>query len=96
MNTHTSRKIGYNSAKDINNILIIDSACDQSIISNNEFIVLSRSRSVFYVNGILTGRMEAEIQLEGIDAMTMVTLKSGNSYILQMNQVLLDLYPSQT
>ena len=77
------------------NILIIDSACDQSIITTNVFVVLSRSGRYYYVNGALSGRMQNETPLEVVDAVTKVNLNDGKSYILQMNQSLLDSCPNQ-
>ena len=82
-------------ANPINNILIIDSACDQSIISDSAFVVLSPSGTYFHINGALSGRMESETALEVVDAVTKVTLKDGSSYILQLNQSLIDLCSSQ-
>ena len=70
--------------------MIIDSACDQSIIAENSFVVLSRSGLDFYVDGALNDRMESEIPLEVVDAVTMITLNNSSNLILQMNQSLLD------
>ena len=77
------------------NILIIDSVCDQSIITLSVFVVLSRSGKFHYVNGALSGRMQAETPLEVVDAVTKITLPDGKCYILQMNQSLLDSCPDQ-
>ena len=76
------------------NILIIDSACDQSIINDYVFVILSRSGTFYHVNGALSGRMESETALEVVDAVTKVTLEDGSSYILQLNQALMNLCPS--
>ena len=89
--TITSRKIG-GSVSTVN-ILIIDSACDQSIITSNAFITLSRSGQYFHVNGALSGRMESNIALEVVDAVSKITLSNGSVFILQMNQSLLDTRP---
>ena len=91
--TITSRKIG-GSVSTIH-ILIIDSACDQSIITSNAFITLSRSGQYFHVNGALSGRMESDVALEVVDAVSKITLSNGSVFILQMNQSLLDTCPQQ-
>ena len=90
----TSRQIKHKT-NDINNILIIDSACDQSIIAENSCVVLSRSGMMFYVDGALNGRMESDVPLEVVDAVTMLTMSNGSNIILQMNQSLLDSCPTQ-
>ena len=93
--TLTVRKLGRESMPIDEDILIIDSACDQSIITLSVFVVLSRSGKFYYVNGALSGRMQAETPLEVVDAVTKITLSNGKSYILQMNQSLLDSSPDQ-
>ena len=90
----TSRQIKHK-INDKHIILIIDSACDQSIIAQNSFVVLSRPGIKFYVDGALNGRMESDIPLEVVDAVTMLTLSDGSKLILQMNQSLLDSCPTQ-
>ena len=90
----TSRQIKHKT-NDTKNILIIDSACDQSIIAANSFVVLSRSGMMFYVDGALNGRMEFDIPLEVVDDVTMLTMSDGSKLILQMNQSLLNSCPTQ-
>ena len=76
----TARKLSHGTTKD-NHILIIDSTCDQSIIASNVFVVLSRSGNFSHVNGALSGRMESEIALEVVDAVTKVMLNDGTVLI---------------
>ena len=58
-------------------------------------MVVSRTGEYFHVNGALTGRMDAEKPLEVVDAVIKVTLQNGNTYLLQMNQSLIDMCPQQ-
>ena len=67
----------------------------KSIIAQNSFVVLSRSGIKFYVDGALNGRMESDVPLEVVDAVTMLTMSDGSNIILQMNQSLLDSCPTQ-
>ena len=90
-----ARKVICNTHIINENILIIDSACYQSIISDSAFIVVSRSGNFYHVNGALSGRMDSETVLEVINAVTKDTTKDGFSYILQLNQSLLELCSSQ-
>lgn len=85
MNAIILRKIGCKTKNINNNILIIDSACDKSIINGNAFLVLSRSEHHYHVNGALSGHIEPEVPLEVVDAIKKVILKNGSIYILQMN-----------
>ena len=57
--------------------------------------MLSRLGNFFYVNGALSGRMESEVALEVVDAVTKVTMNDGTVLILQINQALLDDCPTQ-
>ena len=57
--TKASHRTGTTDAASVNDIIIIDSACDQSIINGHAFVVVSRTCEYFHVNGALTGRMEA-------------------------------------
>ena len=93
--TKTSRRTANSNAAPVNDIIIIDSACDQSIVNGHAFVVVSRTGEYFHVNGVLTGWMEADTPLEVVDAVTKVTLKSGTQYLLQMNQSLIDMCPEQ-
>ena len=89
-----SRQIKHKTT-DINTILIIDNVCDQSIIAQNSFVVLSRPGIKFYVDGALNGRMESDVPLEVVDAVIVLTMSDGSKLILQMNQSLLDSCPTQ-
>ena len=72
-----------------------DSVCDQSIITSNELVVLSKLGNFFHIYGALSGRMESDIALEVVDTVKNVTIKDGSVHILQMNQSLLDECSSQ-
>ena len=61
------------------NILIIDSARDQSIISTNSFVILPRSCTSFYINGTLSSNIEAEFALEVVDTVTLITLQKNRN-----------------
>ena len=50
---------------------------------------------MFYIDGALNGRMESDIPLEVVDAVTMITMSDSSKLILQMNQSLLDLCTTQ-
>ena len=50
---------------------------------------------MFYVDGALNSRMESDIPLEVVDAVTILTMSDGSKLILQMNQSLLDSCPTQ-
>ena len=80
----TARKLSHSAIKK-NYILIIDSACDQSIIASNVFVVLSCLGNFLHVNGASSGRMESDVALEVVDTFTKVTLNDGTFLILQMN-----------
>ena len=93
--TRLARKIACITNSINANILIIDSACDQSIINDSAFVILSRLGTFYHVNEALSGHMEPETALEVVDAVTKVTLKNGSCYILYLNQALMNLCPSQ-
>ena len=76
------------------NILIIDSACDQSIINSQAFVVLSQSGTYFYVNGAMQG-MQSENAYEVVNGATLATFKDGSKRILIINQALYDPHPRQ-
>ena len=76
--------------------LIIDSSCDQSIISPNSFFILSRSGKYFYTDGTIIDQLESEFALEVVDTVTLIILQNKSKFILRINQLLLDTCDSQT
>jgi len=72
------------------NILIIDSACDQSIVSNSSFVV-EHYTGVFYgVDGALPS-MKSRKPLEVVNScITCCTLNDKSKVLLELNQCLLD------
>ena len=72
------------------NILIIDSACDQSIVSNSSFVV-EHYTGVFYgVDGALPS-MKSRKPLEVVNScITCCTLNDKSKVLLVLNQCLLD------
>ena len=80
--TKVSHRTGTTDAAPVNDIIIIDNACNQFIINGHAFVVVSRTCECFHVNGALTARMGAEKPLEVVDAITKVTLQNGTSYLL--------------
>lgn len=81
------------SSKD-QHILIIDSACDQSIISKNAFTILSQSGTYFYVRGAMAG-MESDNACEVVNGATLATFEDGSKKILIVNQALYDSHHEQ-
>ena len=75
-------------------ILIIDSACDQSIINSNAFTVLSRSGTYYYLNGATQG-MKSDTAHEVVNGATLATFKDGSKRIMVINQALYDTHPNQ-
>ena len=74
---------------------MLDTGCDQSVVCENAFHVTARHSKFYRLFGALNG-MESSTNLELVDACTLVTLKTGDKFILQMNQSLLDTNPSAT
>ena len=74
---------------------MLDTGCDQSVVCENSFHVTKRHSKFYRLYGALNG-MESSTNLELVDACTLVTLQTGDKYILQMNQSLLDSNPSAT
>ena len=75
-------------------ILIVDSGCDQCVLSAQSFCVTHKSGILFNLFGALHG-MQSSNGLKLVDAYTLVTLKSGAKFIMHVNQGLLDLNPVQ-
>ena len=75
-------------------IFIVDSGCDQCVLSAQSFRVTHKSGIFYNLFGALHG-MQSSKGLELVDACTLVTLKSGAKFILHVNQGLLDLNPLQ-
>ena len=75
-------------------IFIVDSGCDQCVLSAQSIRVTHKSGIFFNLFGALHG-MQSSKGLKLIDACTLVTLKSGAKFIMHVNQGLLDLNPLQ-
>ena len=98
MTTIKTRRVTHSQGLDFasfdQNILIVDSACDQSII-NSSFQLLSRSGLYYSLEGALQDRMKCETALEIVDGATKVTDKRGASFLLVVNQALYDDHKDQ-
>ena len=57
-------------------LLIIDSGCDQSIITNNDFSITLNTGVYFSVNGALAGQMQSNDLLEVVDGYTLASVCS--------------------
>ena len=95
------RRITYNGdlaiPSDGDSTLIVDSGCDQSIITLNHFIVTVNTGVYYTVHGALQGRMSSgNTMLEVVNGYTLATLRDGRKYIIVVNQALLDRDPRQT
>jgi len=77
-------------------IAVIDSGCDQSIINIKCFVIVSRSGRSYYVNGPLQGRMTSGSPMEVVSGICKVVLHDKSSYLLVVNQALLDSDPAQS
>ena len=77
-------------------IAVIDSGCDQSIINIKCFVIVSRSGRSYYVNGPLQGRMSSGSPMEVVSGICKVVLHDNSSYLLVVNQALLDSDPAQS
>lgn len=75
--------------------MIIDSACDQSIINDIAFDIRSTTGHYFYVDGALADRMNSTTALQVGTGATLVTLKDDTKFILVIHQALIDTCPSQ-
>ena len=75
-------------------ILVVDSGCDQSIVSNLVFKIGCRTGVFFDVNGALSG-MKGELPLEVVNnCITTCVLPNKIRVLLVINQALLDLNPT--
>ena len=75
-------------------ILVVDSGCDQSIVSNLVFKIGCRTGVFFDVNGALSG-MKGDLPLEVVNnCITTCVLPNKIRVLLVINQALLDLNPA--
>lgn len=71
----------------------MDGGCEQSIVTESAFLILSKSGTFYDVFGALEGKLSSA--LEVVNAATLVTLATGVQHILVVNQALLDENDSQ-
>lgn len=76
--------------------MIIDSACDQSIINTVAFDIISKTGSSFQVDGALAERMKSTTALQVGTGATLVTLKDNSKFILVIHQALINTCQNQT
>jgi hypothetical protein len=77
-------------------IAVIDIGCDQCIINIKCFTVSSRSGHFYYVDGPLQGRMSSSNPMEVFNGICKVVLRDNSSFLLVVNQALLDTDPDQS
>ena len=78
------------------NIAVIDSGCDQCIISNNSFVVKSYSGVYYSIRGALNG-MISNSTLELVSqAYVLLVCPYDTTVLVVLHQVLLDRDPGQT
>ena len=77
-------------------VLIVDSGCDQSIISVSSFVVGCHTGIKYSVDGALDD-MKSKAPLEVVNrCVTCCTLTTSKKILLELNQCLLDLSPNQS
>ena len=79
----------------VDNILVIDSGCDQLITNINPFLIYTYAGVHFSVNGALNKMGSTNLELVS-NAYTLVTLNNNKTVIFKLNQCFLDRDPSQT
>ena len=77
------------------NILVIDNGCDQTIININSFLIQSFAGIYYNVGGALNRMTPSSLELVN-EAFTLATLPDKSKIIFQINQVLLNRDPLQT
>ena len=80
---------------ELENILVIDNGCDQSIINLNSFLIQSFAGINYNVGGALHAMNSKSLELVNT-AFTLVTLPDNTKVIFQINQAFLDRDPLQT
>ena len=81
-----SRRIKHKHDFRDDNILVIDSGCDQCMLSSMSFLVTHKSGIYYRLHRALHG-MESINSLELVNACTLVTLQSGEKYIASSRSV---------
>ena len=76
------------------NILVVDSGCDQSIVSNLAFRVGCRSGVFFNVDGVLSDMKSSQLLEVVNNCITTCILPNKDRVLLFINQALLDLNPT--
>ena len=77
------------------NILVIDNGCDQTIININSFLIESFAGIYYNVGGALNIMTQSSLELIN-KSFTLAILPDKSRAIFQINQAFLDRYPFQT
>ena len=75
--------------------MIIDSACNQTIINADSFHIISKSGHFFYVHGALADRMKSSTALDVSGGACLIDLGYGPKLILTVHQSLIDTNSNQ-
>ena len=80
---------------ELENILVIDNGCDQTIININSFLIHSFAGTKYKINGALNAMSSSSLELVS-EAFTLVTIDEDTKYIFKINQAFLDRDPTQS